>query len=136
MVNNVLWEVDRTEVERIPVGFGHGYDRLIWHYTPNGEYSVKSGYHLTQETDVSTSNGSYCGLTKGLCKMWSLKIPNKIKIHFWRLLLKVNDDAAIFVSNNRFGIGIVGRDNNGHILFAEGRILKGRFSPHMTEIKL
>lgn len=47
--------------------------------------------------------------------------------------LKVNVDAAVFESNTRFGIGIVRRDNNGHILFAECRLLEGRFSPFLAE---
>lgn len=41
--------------------------------------------------------------------------------------LKVNADAAVFPSNSSFWIGIVGRDNNGLILFAVGRIRKEDF---------
>lgn len=29
MLNNILWEVDRMEVNRIPVGFGNENDKLI-----------------------------------------------------------------------------------------------------------
>lgn len=47
-IQSILWEVDVTEVKRITVGCGTGNDTLIWHYTPKGEYSVKSGYYLAQ----------------------------------------------------------------------------------------
>lgn len=31
-------------------------------------------------------------------------------------------------------VGIVGRDINGHLIFAEGRIIHGHFLPHLAEL--
>lgn len=81
-MDNVLWEVDL----HIPIGNIEGDDKLIWHYSSNGEYNVKSGYFLTLGNGETNSQGVQCGFTKGLRKLWKLKIPNKIKIHVWRIL--------------------------------------------------
>lgn len=85
-INGMLWEVDMLEVNRVLVGINFGEDRIIWHYSPNGVYTVWSGYHLASDMDASSSNGLKCGFSSGLRKLWSLKLPNKIKIHLWRLL--------------------------------------------------
>lgn len=86
MVASVLWEVDHEEIMRILIGSMEGTDKLIWHYTSNGEYTVKSGYLLALGSGESDSQGIRCGFFKGLRIPWNLKIPNKIKIHAWSLL--------------------------------------------------
>lgn len=57
---------------------------------------------------------------------------------FWRPpscnVLKVNVDAAVMQSKHYFGIGIVGRDSNGVVHFAEGRCISGIFTPHVDEL--
>lgn len=40
-VNNLLWEVDRLEVNRIPFEPDYGDDKLIWHYTFKGVYYIR-----------------------------------------------------------------------------------------------
>lgn len=66
MIQTILWEMDVTEVKRISVGSGSGLDKLIWHYTPKDEYTVKSGYFTAQHIDESFSNGLSSGLSSGL----------------------------------------------------------------------
>lgn len=72
MVEKNRWAVDREELQRIPIGNGSGPDKIIWHYTTNRNYTVKSGYFLAQqgiESDVdylqaSESYGDYVFQTK------------------------------------------------------------------------
>lgn len=81
-----LWDVDVDEVKRIPMCDSTENDKLVWHYNPRGEYSVRSGYHLAMANDESGSDGLICGFSKGLKKLWGLRISNKIKIHVWRMI--------------------------------------------------
>lgn len=87
-VNNVLWEVDRLEMKRLLGGAQFGDDKIVWHYTTRGVYTVRSGYYVAVQRDESSSNGSSCGFKEGLQKLWNLKLPNKIKIHTWRLIFE------------------------------------------------
>lgn len=48
-------------------------------------------------------------------------------------ILKINVDDAVFSSSNFFSVGLVGRDNFGTLIFAEGRIMQGDFSPKTAE---
>lgn len=64
---------------------------MILHYTPRGVYTVRSGYQLARDMaeSSSSSDGSNCGFITGLRKLWQLRLPNKVKIHVWRLLFEV-----------------------------------------------
>lgn len=56
-------------------------DRLAWFHSNDGRYTVKSGYqqwYLNHGVDVGLQG------SKGWDKIWSLKIPHKIKIFLWR----------------------------------------------------
>ncbi|KAH7862953.1 hypothetical protein Vadar_011469 [Vaccinium darrowii] len=46
LVKEILWEEEANEVLAMPLPLSHSDDRLIWHFTPNGLYSVKSGYEV------------------------------------------------------------------------------------------
>lgn len=54
----------------------HGQDR-----TPDGQYSVKSGYHMWQKRNVG-SRGIL--QSNGWGKIWKLAIPHKVKVFLWR----------------------------------------------------
>lgn len=56
-INDILWEVDRVEVNRVPVGCSFGEDLLTWNYHSNGLYTVRSGYHLANDLGESSNNG-------------------------------------------------------------------------------
>lgn len=73
-------------MNRVPVGCSFGEDLLIWNYSSNGLYTVRSGYHIAKDLGESSSNGVKCGFGTRLTKFWNLKLPNKIKIHVWKIL--------------------------------------------------
>ncbi|KAK5842420.1 hypothetical protein PVK06_004773 [Gossypium arboreum] len=62
---------------------------MVWKHEGSGEYTVKSGYkilstaHLQYHTYISSMNDNYKDFYKAL---WALNIPQKIKIHCWRLI--------------------------------------------------
>ncbi|KAK6163630.1 hypothetical protein DH2020_000494 [Rehmannia glutinosa] len=66
-------------------------DQLVWHFTRNGKYSVKTGYHLakrhyyfkTEELRGGGSSGSHD--KPPWLFIWSSNIPKKIKLTVWRL---------------------------------------------------
>ncbi|CAL2238192.1 unnamed protein product [Prunus armeniaca] len=74
----------------LPIGISSLPDRWIWPWTSNGEYSVKSGYHITHSMTNSrivgppqTSHVVSTHVWKGL---WKLKSLLKIKFFCWRIL--------------------------------------------------
>lgn len=49
-------------------------------------------------------------------------------------VLKINVDASVQAYFDQCGIGIVGRDMRGHVFFAEGMTISGKFSPLYAEL--
>lgn len=49
-------------------------------------------------------------------------------------VLKINVDASVKASVDHCGIGVVGRDMRGHVFFAVGRTISGKFSPLYAEL--
>ena len=77
------WEAE--EIKWIHVnGFGQD-DAYVWLLTPDGEYSVRSAYHMLASGSVmveqaSTSSGDQ-KVWKGI---WHIRAPNKIHHFIWR----------------------------------------------------
>ena len=75
-------------ISSIPICPNLPNDRMVWHYTKSGKYSVKSAYHLIldQGMDVgsSSNNGRWCGAF-----VWNLNIPNKIKVFAWKAIQEI-----------------------------------------------
>ncbi|KAK2664867.1 hypothetical protein Ddye_003441 [Dipteronia dyeriana] len=61
-------------------------DTLCWHYTADGNYSVKSGYKLGNESEyLNRASCSGSGLLESWWKtLWHLEIPTKVKVFIWR----------------------------------------------------
>lgn len=56
-------------------------DRVVWNRTTNGQYNVKTGYHLWFEQSrgpAVTTQANNWG------KLWRLDIPHKVNIFLWR----------------------------------------------------
>ncbi|GMN66424.1 hypothetical protein TIFTF001_035490 [Ficus carica] len=76
--------IDHEAILNIPLGRGSCVDRMIWHFERRGRYMVKSGYWVatTKKTLVTSSGGGRDRRWWGL--LWSLNIPNKVKVFLWR----------------------------------------------------
>ena len=61
-------------------------DKIVWVGTKNGNYLVRSGYHLAKETSImvegKTSNSSH--LSHLLRTVWSFRGQRVVKIFHWR----------------------------------------------------
>ncbi|XP_010481009.1 PREDICTED: uncharacterized protein LOC104759828 [Camelina sativa] len=58
-------------------------DKLIWHYSSSGRYSVKSGYRIAHELIKEVEYGpTYTALK---AQAWELKVPPKIQHFFWQM---------------------------------------------------
>ena len=56
-------------------------DCLLWHFSKNGHYSVKSGYRLLVNSLTSNANMHVPGQLEII---WSAKVPSKIKFCLWK----------------------------------------------------
>ncbi|KAM1559490.1 hypothetical protein ACFX1Z_002858 [Malus domestica] len=86
---------NRDEVRQIlsiPLSKSGCCDRLVWHYTVNGDYSVKTGYGVAMNL---MENGALGRKGRGAPsehrtnnlawkQIWRLQVPNKIKFFIWK----------------------------------------------------
>jgi hypothetical protein len=61
-------------------------DRLIWRCTKNGDFTVRSAYHLGMERQVRQQLGCSGAKKEGEVwkTCWSMRVPNAIKMFLWR----------------------------------------------------
>jgi len=79
-------EEEAQVISGIPLNPLRSEDKLIWRCTVNGDFSVRSAYHLGM--DLQDSKGgqcSYAGKEEDFWKVvWALCIPNVTKLFIWR----------------------------------------------------
>lgn len=74
---------DVAEILKIPLPNQQSEDEVLWHFDKRGEYSVKSGYQLALR--IKFPNEASCSInsSKQWNALWTLEIPEKIKIFMW-----------------------------------------------------
>ncbi|KAM2632785.1 hypothetical protein EV1_023480 [Malus domestica] len=83
---------EARKILSIPLSKSGCLDRLVWHYTVNGDYSVKTGYGVAMNLMENGALGrkgrgapSEHRKNKLIWKMiWTLQVPNKIKFFIWK----------------------------------------------------
>ncbi|KAK4403141.1 putative ribonuclease H protein [Sesamum angolense] len=96
-INALLWPVDREAILQIPLSISGGPDLLIWHYSNNGLFSVRSAYHLALSSFLASNAGTSDGRPryKKLWKsIWQAKVPSKAKVFIWRAIRNALPTAA------------------------------------------
>lgn len=85
LIDELFLPVDAERILRTPISPGPRRDKLIWHYTKDGCYSVKWGYRLA--TTI------YCErrleIDGNWRALWRLKAPPTIKDCLWRKTLEL-----------------------------------------------
>ncbi|KAK1361719.1 hypothetical protein POM88_046193 [Heracleum sosnowskyi] len=84
-IKNIFNSEDAQTILKIPWGSNEIKDKIIWHYSKNGEYSVKSGYKAAMicKDDAESSNMTY---TKSWWNyVWKMIVPPKVKHFIWRV---------------------------------------------------
>ena len=77
---------EATTIRSIPLSSTNQKDRLIWHSTANGLFSVKSAYHLAKEVEERYRAESSMEMHKSEVwkQIWRMHVPNVEKNFFWR----------------------------------------------------
>ncbi|KAL0411812.1 UNVERIFIED_CONTAM: putative ribonuclease H protein [Sesamum latifolium] len=89
LLEQKLWQEDVDRVLEIPLSAKESPDTLVWHFTQNGIFSVKSAYHLACRLESQEGpSTSQDWLRKWWINLWKAKIPNKIKVFTWRACLQ------------------------------------------------
>jgi hypothetical protein len=82
----VLSEEDAALICNIPISPQRQEDKLVWVGTRNGEFTVKSAYHIAKEkmdrNKGSTSSPDSC--TKFWKTIWKVQAPLVVKVFLWK----------------------------------------------------
>lgn len=84
-------------------------DVRIWSYNRNGEYNVKTKYHLQrkisiQETQQQQGQSGISEEVKKCCSaLWKLNLPPKFKTFWWRV---AHNSLAVTINLNKRGVHI------------------------------
>lgn len=125
-------------VEQIVVGGSTTEDYMAWNYTRNGQFTVRAAYHLcmAQKRYQSGRLESYSPVIMHQgwlpLALWAASIPNKVKMHMWKILKNGCQLALSFfigTSKQEFSVWHVGEKNQfctafGPVptLFSSGRV--------------
>ncbi|KAL0420647.1 UNVERIFIED_CONTAM: hypothetical protein Slati_3087600 [Sesamum latifolium] len=93
-VNDLLWPKDRELILQIPLSLVGTSDLLVWHYSSNDLFSIKSGYHLALSlaSSAGISGPRWCRNTWRV--VWQANIPNKVQVFLWRAIRKILPTAS------------------------------------------
>jgi hypothetical protein len=105
LLQELFSPVDVQRILEIPLN-NHGFEDFIaWHYSKNGRYSVRLGYHLQWNHAFGDRVGQLAlpgsSATNPVWKeMWRLKIPSKCKIFLWQALHGIIPLKSILVNRH------------------------------------
>ncbi|KAK4439062.1 hypothetical protein Salat_0240900 [Sesamum alatum] len=90
----ILWppyfcDADMQAISAIPAPQSTVPDRLVWHFSNSGSFTVRSAYNVSVALEFRESEASQSGLGEaplgGWDYIWKQKIPGKVKLFAWRL---------------------------------------------------
>ncbi|XP_023638090.1 uncharacterized protein LOC111830460 [Capsella rubella] len=83
ILNEFMHPEDIRIIRSMSISKTYKPDRLIWHYTKSGKYTVKSGYWLAHNLiGEAEENPSYTALK---AYAWHIRTPPKIKHFIWQI---------------------------------------------------
>ncbi|KAL0318628.1 UNVERIFIED_CONTAM: putative mitochondrial protein [Sesamum angustifolium] len=93
-VQSLFWLEDSTLILQIPLSFSGVGDLLVWHFSSNGLFSVRSAYHLavSMASQEGPSREQWCSGTWR--KVWQARVPNKVKVFTWRAVRNILPTAV------------------------------------------
>uniref|UniRef100_A0A803QHU6 Reverse transcriptase domain-containing protein n=1 Tax=Cannabis sativa TaxID=3483 RepID=A0A803QHU6_CANSA len=94
MLNTYFHPIDSDRILTIPLSFFPDMDRLIWHFTSNGLYTVQSGFHLASSLEEQHCSSTSNNQRDWWKYFWNLNLPPKIRIFVWKVLHNILPTAA------------------------------------------
>ncbi|KAG8380966.1 hypothetical protein BUALT_Bualt06G0071400 [Buddleja alternifolia] len=79
LIRNVFWPPDATSILSIPLARYSCPDSLIWHYSKNGLFSVKSAYHVARSLITEDGPSRSSSSSADWRFIWGAKLPHKIR---------------------------------------------------------
>ncbi|TXG50764.1 hypothetical protein EZV62_023288 [Acer yangbiense] len=68
----------------IPLSINHREDAYLWHFDKKGKFSIKSAYKVALADQLNDQASCSYGLLTWWKKLWSLELPSKIRIFYWK----------------------------------------------------
>uniref|UniRef100_A0A803PHZ6 Reverse transcriptase domain-containing protein n=1 Tax=Cannabis sativa TaxID=3483 RepID=A0A803PHZ6_CANSA len=116
-------QIDIDRILTTPLSFYQSTDRLFWHHTTNGLYSVKSGFHLASSISEKHQESSSDDHKSWWKYFWALQIPPKVKIFAWKVVQNALPVATGLHKRNVIDSALCSRckhawESIGHALFS------------------
>lgn len=94
----IFFHNEADHIRSIPLRCTYSHDRIAWHYSEDGLYSVKCGYKVARSIaacrlSTPSSSGSNPQLWN---RVWNLNVAPKVKLFLWKCLhgiLPTNTDG-------------------------------------------
>ncbi|KAF4380408.1 hypothetical protein F8388_024701 [Cannabis sativa] len=115
-------EADQQCIGSIPLCKFPKEDSWMWHYTVDGSYSVKSGYYVASQLNLSATSPSKDEFSIWWKKIWKLHLPNKVLNCNWRGFHEILPTSkglqkrSILPHSNCLVCGF-SNESNGHAVF-------------------
>ncbi|XP_024164012.1 uncharacterized protein LOC112170994 [Rosa chinensis] len=89
LINRLFSDEEAAAIMAIPFSTRNVVDRLVWKLSRDKKFSVKTAYRY-----AFTHSSSFCPMPLPVGsafwkKFWKVAIPNKAKIHMWRVCLDI-----------------------------------------------
>jgi ribonuclease HI len=142
----IFLEEDVEEILKIPLRQGME-DSVAWSLDKKGVFSVKSAYRLgvdlrerRHQNDTSTSS-VVVGVSQIWDKIWSLKLPGKVRVFLWRLThnslpLRMNIKRKKVELDTRCPMCCRLDEDGGHLFFKCKRVKQVWRSMLMEDVRL
>ncbi|PRQ31932.1 putative ribonuclease H-like domain, reverse transcriptase zinc-binding domain-containing protein [Rosa chinensis] len=92
-LQHVLTPGDSSVIQAIPIFSELVDDKLVWPHVMNGEYSVRSGYHVSFNSNIIASapspHSSHVVPRSVWTLVWTIRSLPKIRIFLWRVVSNV-----------------------------------------------
>lgn len=123
LLRNNFAQIDIDRIITIPLSYFQANDQLIWHYSPTGLYTVKSGFHLAASNSDGDQDNSSTNSNTWWKFFWSLNLPQKVKIFAWKVIQHALSVASALQRRHVIDSSVCSRchiawESIGHALFA------------------
>jgi hypothetical protein len=89
-LHQYLFDFDANDIKKIVIGGPGTEDYYAWNFTKNGQFTVRSAYHLMMRQKKLKAGGVESSNSveahRGWLELWNANVPGKVKVHVWRLL--------------------------------------------------